>query len=224
MTTTVNEYALLYNSEVSEKSKQIIIKQIKDELYELTRKIVAIWIYKYIKPCEDKKYYFEEFMQIADEILLLSLDIYNYNRGTNFKDLYITCFKNELYDYNKNKHKKVNPEVSYPRDEIFEDAVYSSFEEYDDNMSDSDIDNKYLHDKMLVYIDKIKFTMPIQKEMFLEVSGIKKNFKWKSLEEYGEIIGYTKQNISKTYNKYLKVLSGIISQDEKVKEEFGQFL
>lgn len=224
MTTTVNEYALLYNSEVSDSSKQILIRNIKKELSELTRKIVGIWCFKYLKPSEDKKYYFEEFIQIADEILLLTLDIYNYNRSTNFTNLYITCLKNELYDYSKNKQKKVNPEVSYPKDDIFEDIIFSEFENYNNNITDIDIDNKVLHDKLLLYINKIKFTLPIQKEMFLEISGIQRNFKWKSLEEYGEIIGYTKQNISKTYNKYLRVLSEMINKNEKVKEEFRQFL
>ena len=120
MKNILNEYALLYNSEVSKKSKDILIKKIKSELNGDIRKICKIWCFKYIKYSEDKEYYFEEFLQMADEVLLLTLDIYNYNNNSNFRDLYIICFKNELFDFSKNKFKKINPEVSYPRNEIFE--------------------------------------------------------------------------------------------------------
>jgi RNA polymerase sigma factor (sigma-70 family) len=206
---------------VSDVSKQILIKNIKQELDEDIHKIAGFWCLRFLFNSDDKMYYYEELRQIADETLSRALDCYDEDRAAGFKTFYITCLKNSFIDFVKDKNKNIDLDF-LPKSNLIFDEYQNTTDEADS--VDNNIDKKFLHDKLLLYIDKINFNMPIQKEIFLEVSGIKKNFEWKSLEEYGEIIGYTKQNISKTYKRYFNIFLNMIQNDEKAREEFRQFL
>ena len=211
----LEHYVSLYNSEIGVESKNILVKKIKEELKEETKKICAYFCNKYFKCDLDKKYYFSEFSAIANSTLLNVLSVYNNNKNKDLTPLYIVSLKNDLFDYIKKKDTKESMNTLY----YIEDSKNNSYEEID-----SDVDKILLRDKIVSIINRIKFKKDIHKEIFLELTGITHNYIWKTKEDYADIVGYSRMGINKLYNKYMKEFEDIINSSEKLQEELRQFL
>lgn len=216
--------ALLYNEAKNSKDKEKLFLKIKNNVEDKTKKVIAYRVNRFSWK-NSKKDDFENFYQIADEVLLNTILITpEKNNEFNLEKWYIERLKNELWDIHRDRVKKEDFDIGTDyQDDRMESLIFK------DNTDDIelDIDNKNLYNIILLYINKInlrkKYSKKQCKDMFLKSIGFTEDKIRISYEDLSKKYNCTRQNVNNICKRYMKKLIELLEKDNKL-EELRQYL
>jgi len=208
----------LYKSTESKSGKETIYKELSTRLEDGAMKMCHFWVK--FAPAYEREETLEDYIQIARYTLCKSIWSYNPEKGAAFITFYYNCVRNELHDYIKLDSKRLDNEFLVERD------IKSYKKEQCFDSSEETLDNKYLRDKLELYIDKINFKKDIYKDIFLENIGFKqKNNICASYTDISKKYSYTKGDEVVKYSVMAikKICDRSLAQLQKYIVESGEY-
>lgn len=210
------ELVKLYNEgSTSKKSKEIIFKQILKNFEGMTMGICHF--YSNNVPLSSREMFFENAVQEANICLLKSIEHFDISTKNKFSTFYFKCLGNHIGNVFKNK-------VQHYSNEIIDNTIFDWHNGSDNNTIECQTDNKLLYNILKTNLDKINYTKPIHRTIFLDYIGFGEDGdNDENFASLGRKYQLSRMAIKKICNKYFNILKDILKANQEI-ENLKMFL
>lgn len=197
---------LLYKETKDSKNKNIIFQELYNNFENMAIKICNYYC-RFIPTCHQEDF-LEESLQEAKLCLVKCIDNFVPKMGAKFITFYFKGLKNHICNLFSEKIKRINSELSNNPMLEWKDFGYQpNFEE--------EIDKKMLRGIFDELIEKISFSKPIHKSIFLDYIGFNED---KNTDENFSTLskkyGLTRMAIYKICTKYIEIAKEVLEKDD----------
>lgn len=204
---------LLYKETTDSRNKNIVFSKLYGNLEKGARKICYHYCRLLANFCQED--FFEECLQEAQVCLLKCIASFKSNRNTKFITFYFKSLQNHIQNIFTDKFKKNS--VEFANNPIIE---WKDFD-FESRVTDQ-IDRKALREFFDKIIDKVNFSKPSHKAIFLDYIGFNEDKNTdETFSSLSRKYNLTRMAVGKICNKYLEIIRNeltITGQIDKLRE------